>query len=29
MTPIITKYADELVRLISAKVAKAKNFSSK
>ena len=29
MTPIITKYADELVRLIAAKVTKAKNHSAK
>jgi hypothetical protein len=29
MTPIITKYADELIKLIAEKVNKAKNFSSK
>jgi hypothetical protein len=29
MTPTITKYADELIKLIAEKVNKAKNFSSK
>ena len=29
MTPIITKYADELIKLIAEKVNKAKNYTSK
>ena len=29
MTPIITKYADELIKLIAEKVNKAKNYASK